>query len=329
LRDGSLRWNHRGTQSTGGCDVDERTRRESDERLGRIDALGRPAAPPQHLRQPPGDAQPASLQGLRIVQTVDEIAVPTSERHLILMNIGRPYRLEETMDGRLVRTSGRMGDIAIIPAGHEATFRTGARAPQRVESAAMVLDPGVVARLAMMSELDADRIELAGVLGARDPVIERFGTALLAEMDGGGLLGELYLESIATALGIHLLRTHSSLDRAISPVREPAGGLSRTQLRRVVDYIEANLDGHLTIEEMAGVAGLSSFHFSRQFKIATGRPPHRYVIERRVERARVLLATTELPLHEIAALAGFADQSHLARHIRRQLGVTPTALRRS
>lgn len=263
------------------------------------------------------------------MQTVDEIAVPTSERHLILMNIGRPYRLEETMDGRLVRTSGRMGDIAIIPAGHEATFRTGARAPQRVESAAMVLDPGVVARLAMMSELDADRIELAGVLGARDPVIERFGTALLAEMDGGGLLGELYLESIATALGIHLLRTHSSLDRAISPVREPAGGLSRTQLRRVVDYIEANLDGRLTIEEMAGVAGLSSFHFSRQFKIATGRPPHRYVIERRVERARVLLATTELPLHEIAALAGFADQSHLARHIRRQLGVTPTALRRS
>jgi AraC family transcriptional regulator len=273
------------------------------------------------------DAPP--LTGARIRQAVDEVSLPRSDRHLILMNTGRPYRLEERLDGRVARTSGRLGDIAIIPAGQEATFRTGERAPQQVESVAMLLDPAVIAAVAAAGDLDAGRIELIGALGARDPAIERIGAALLAELDAGGLLGELYLASLATTLAVQLLRGHSSLGQTTAPPVEAAGGLAREQLRRVVDSIEADLDGRLTLEALAAVAGLSPFHFARLFRQATGRSPHQYVIERRIERARLLLTTTALPLHEVAARAGFADQSHLSRHIRRHLGVTPTALRRS
>ena len=107
----------------------------------------------------------------------------------------------------------------------------------------------------------------------------------------------------------------------------PRGGLPAAALRSVTDYVEENLAEGLTLEEISAVAHMSQFHFSRLFKASTGLSPHRYVVGRRVERARELLAKTALPLHEVARLAGFTDQSHLAKHFRRHLGVTPSRFR--
>jgi AraC family transcriptional regulator len=78
---------------------------------------------------------------------------------------------------------------------------------------------------------------------------------------------------------------------------------------------------------MAGIARLSPYHFARQFKASTGIPPHAYVIARRVERARQLLQGGDLSLAEIAARAGFLDQSQLSRHFKRLVGVTPRKFR--
>jgi AraC family transcriptional regulator len=79
---------------------------------------------------------------------------------------------------------------------------------------------------------------------------------------------------------------------------------------------------------MAAVVGLNPYHFARQFKAATGLPPHQYVIARRVERAKQLLqAGTGLPLAEVAADAGFSDQSQFSRHFKRLVGVTPGRFR--
>jgi AraC family transcriptional regulator len=102
------------------------------------------------------------------------------------------------------------------------------------------------------------------------------------------------------------------------------------RLRAVVDYIEEHLDAGPTVGEMAAVAHLSAFHFARQFKQTTGVPPHQYVTARRVERAKLLLdSDDELPLAEIAALAGFSDQSQFTRHFKRLAGATPGQFRRS
>jgi AraC family transcriptional regulator len=96
----------------------------------------------------------------------------------------------------------------------------------------------------------------------------------------------------------------------------------------VVEYIEEHLDGCPSLEQLAAVARLSPYHFARQFKAATGLPPHRYVIMRRVERAKHLLqAGTDLSLAEVAACAGFSDQSQFSRHFKRLLGVTPGQFR--
>ena len=106
--------------------------------------------------------------------------------------------------------------------------------------------------------------------------------------------------------------------------------LPRGRLRAVVEYIEENLDASQSLEQMAAVARLSPYHFARQFKAATGLPPHQYVIARRVERAKQLLQQDgDLSLAEIAAEAGFSDQSQFSHHFKRVVGATPGQFRKS
>jgi len=107
----------------------------------------------------------------------------------------------------------------------------------------------------------------------------------------------------------------------------PSNGLSRDRLKRVQDYIEAHLDDRLTLTELAGVACLSAYHFSRSFKQAMGVGLHHYVMQRRLERAKTLMRRTNQPLALIAQEAGFADQSHLNSTFRREIGLTPGRFR--
>jgi AraC-like DNA-binding protein len=93
------------------------------------------------------------------------------------------------------------------------------------------------------------------------------------------------------------------------------------------DYVEAHLGDDLSLTMLAGIACLSPYHFSRSFKQAAGVGPQRYVIQRRVERAKYLLRQTHQPLALIAQETGFGDQSHLTQMFRREIGVTPGRFR--
>jgi len=284
---------------------------------------------PEPGRAPPGVERSWNIGARRISRVVDEVVLPGLPEHVVMVNVGRPYRLEERLDGRVYRTFGVRGDVALIPAGTPTEFRSLAPERQSVESFAMGLDPAFVCRIAEEAEVDPDGIELVGTLGGRDPEIEHIGMSLLSEMESGGLLGDLYADSLATLLAVHILRNYSSLGPGAGRKPETDGGLPPAALRRVTDYVEENLAEGLTLEGLSTVAHMSPFHFSRLFKTSTGLSPHRYVLRRRVERAQGLLAKTNLPLHEVASLAGFTDQSHLAKHFRRQLGVTPRRFRLS
>jgi AraC family transcriptional regulator len=145
-----------------------------------------------------------------------------------------------------------------------------------------------------------------------------------AELAAGGAGGPLAAESLANVVAVHLIR-HVSAPRR--PERTRDGRLPRARLRTVVEYVEGHLDAGLSLGQMAAVARLSAYHFARQFKAATGLPPHRYVIARRVERARQLLQGSDLALAEVAAHVGFSDQSQFTHHFKRLLGVTPGQFR--
>jgi AraC-like DNA-binding protein len=104
-------------------------------------------------------------------------------------------------------------------------------------------------------------------------------------------------------------------------------GLSQGALQRIEEYIEAHLDSALDIDDLAALVKMSSSHFTRSFHKSVGVTPHRYVIQNRVMRARELLATTNLPLTEIALTTGFSDQSHFSRRFHEIVGVPPGAFR--
>jgi AraC family transcriptional regulator len=101
------------------------------------------------------------------------------------------------------------------------------------------------------------------------------------------------------------------------------GGLSPSARRRVHEYVEANLEESISIERLAGLAGLSRCHFARAFKRSEGVSPRHFLLLRRVRRAQELLVKTDLPLAQIAIAAGFADQSHCSRRFRELVGTTP------
>ena len=150
--------------------------------------------------------------------------------------------------------------------------------------------------------------------------------AVDAELTAGGAGGRLVAESLANLLIVHLIR---QVLGPRPPKRGRDGTLPRGRLRAVVDYIQDHLDASPTLEQMAAVARLSPYHFARQFKAATGLPPHQFVILRRVERAKQLLQGGDPSLAEIALHAGFSGQSVLCHHFKRLLGVTPGRFRMS
>jgi AraC family transcriptional regulator len=193
----------------------------------------------------------------------------------------------------------------------------------------LYLDKSLVEGVAAEAGFDREGFEVLDGLCLRDPLTKHVGLSLLSELESGGPVGPLYAESLAHALAAHVVREHSSLGgRAVRRLdRSPGRGLPSRVLRRTVEYVEENLAGDLSLAEIAGAANMSPYHFSRLFKEAVGSPPHRYVVERRVERAKDLLRHTDLPISEVAREVGFSGQSHLHFHVKRVLSATPASLR--
>jgi AraC family transcriptional regulator len=167
--------------------------------------------------------------------------------------------------------------------------------------------------------------ELAPSIHVRDPQIERIGWIMQAENNDAHPGGRLFADSLASALASRLLslqvrrpKLHSQRVRALPAWR----------LRNVIEYIEAHLDEDLTLAELAKVAGFSLSHFKPLFRHSVGLPVHRFVLERRVERARLLLLEGGKSVTEIALETGFAHSSHMARCMRRVLGVNPSHIKR-
>jgi AraC-like DNA-binding protein len=115
--------------------------------------------------------------------------------------------------------------------------------------------------------------------------------------------------------------------RELAPAPQMRGGLPPGAMRRVREYVETHLCESIDLAALAGIAGLSLYHFARAFKQSAGVTPHHYLVERRVSRAQEMLARTEMSLSEIALATGFSDQSHFARHFRQTLGMTPGQFR--
>jgi AraC family transcriptional regulator len=245
-------------------------------------------------------------------------AVPENTASLYL---GQPVRSVRWSGDGIHEGPTSKGDVTLKAAGQP----VGWHFDKDVDLLVMRFAPAFLRHVAEENGLNPDAVELRAALDQRDDAVKHIGLAMLAEMEAGGAGGRVYGDALATAVATHLLRRHGASPQAIPNKR---GGLPRSALRRVTDFVNDNLSMDLGLSEMAGVANLSQYHFSRQFKRSTGLSPHQYVIGRRVERARELLSKTDLSVGDVASTVGFTHQSHLAHHTRRHFGVPPSSLRR-
>ena len=212
------------------------------------------------------------------------------------------------------------GDIDIVPEKISSRWEM-----KEADTALIVrLSPGLLRWVADECGLHGP-VEIRSQFRLRDPQIEHIGWALLAEVQRGYPNGRLYLDSLATALAVQLVRNYSSA-AGRSPL--PRASMPQHKLRQVLCYIEENLCSNLSLHDIACAAGMSSSHLKVTFRQATGMPVHQYLIHRRVERAAWLLREGRLPISRIALDVGFAHQSHLALHMKRLLGVLPTHVSR-
>lgn len=195
-----------------------------------------------------------------------------------------------------------------------------------IETIMIIVQPDFLDRISIESECVAsDQIELHPIINARDRLMESIAYSFLYEMQNEALGGRLYSEALATQFAIHLLRNYCTFPARL---KKYSGGLSRHQLKTVIDYIKAHLEENMSLNDLARITQInSSNYFCSLFKQSMGIPPYQYVIQQRVARAKQLLKQDNLPLVEIALRCGFSSQSALSRTFHKLVGITPQKYR--
>ena len=216
--------------------------------------------------------------------------------------------------GAVFESGGRVSsaDIAggsVIVTGAEPL--TWLRAPEATEA------------LEIYPEVDRWGVESAAVV--RDGTLLAIASVLKRVHAAGTDLSDIAASTLAYRLADHLSRRYGGERRDGAP---PRGALDQASVDRVAEYVDANLSGPVTLDQLAAVALLSPYHFARSFRRTTGLAPHQFVTSRRVDRATRLLVGSGTSVVDIAAAVGMPNTSHFRRVFRRHTGLLPGQLRR-
>ncbi len=232
-----------------------------------------------------------------------------------------PVAMEAAFSGdRLQSFEAPIGTLVVNPSNVERTLRwTGLK-----QNAAIAFQPAAYSDLAA-AELEGGHWELhPPKFGHVDLWALRLAQGMAVELSRRSR-SPLYLDSLLTVFGVHMLRHYSSAKQQITP---PAARLLSVQMaRRVAEYMQQNISGSLPVKELANVCRISPSHFIRAFKLTFGMPPHQYLMLIRLKKAEQLLLETALPISDIALQTGFVSQSHLTDTMKRYKQITPAKIR--
>jgi len=230
-----------------------------------------------------------------------------------------PVQGERLLEGRVVKETYTNGKIAIYPANVIQKMNW----DKEIEFVNLSLEPKLLAKCADES-VDSNNIEILPQFAIEDPVIYSLGLALKKEIESDNNHSLLYAESAATMLAVHILR-HYAVQKPI--IKDFAGGITRSQLKLVIEYIQANLHHNLSLIQLAELVQMSPNYFVRLFKQSTGVTPYQYVLNCRISKAKDLLKNQKLSLAEISQKLGFYDQSRFSNTFRNRVGITPKKYR--
>jgi len=239
---------------------------------------------------------------------------------VLLLHLSSPAPIKLEADGRSDSRLRVPGDLCIIPA------KTTCRVRSRVSHEVLVVTVSQEVMVRSGFELrQAGPFHPLLRTYFRDAQLEHICRALKAEAECNYASGPLYGDSLASALGVHLLTHYSASPSSASHT----GGMAPHALRRVIDYIESNLGSPLPMTSLAEIAGLSQYRFAHNFRSAIGMPPHQFVLRKRLTRAKQMLRETKLSVLEIAYAVGCQSSSQFNALFKRETGTIPSIYRAS
>jgi AraC family transcriptional regulator len=242
-----------------------------------------------------------------------------SGAHNFNLQLSAPLLVAVRGDRRASTSLVAPGQVSLNVAGEQ--FRCVVWPRPGNQALHVALPPGWVAEV-------AEREGVTGgsprpMLGRWEPRLRTLALRLVDGLRRGVSADRLWGDEWYQRLAVELLRA----GRTGQPSAPPAGRLTAPVVRRVVDYLEAHLGVQVSLAELAQFGGLSQYHFARAFRATLGVSPHRYLTELRLQRARHLIATSRLPLSDIAFAVGFASLSHFSTAFRGHVGCSPSQFR--
>jgi AraC family transcriptional regulator len=258
------------------------------------------------------------LHTSRLRPTRESMQSPVTENHFLQLLVSGATEVAIRWNGKVQQFQQTAGSLNLHPAGTDSSGSWSSP----ITVAFVQLSPHLIVSLADTAfRGDPMRVQMLPKLNFRDPLLQHLVMELYNELHNPGLLGTLFVESAAYTIMLHLLRKYSTAS-VVAPQPAPSR-FSPQQICLLNDYIESHLDQKISLTDLANLMHMSVSHFERTFRTSLSYPPYHYVLERRVDRAKLLLQHSEATLYEIARQCGFANQSHFTRHFTQFVGVSP------
>ena len=235
--------------------------------------------------------------------------------NVLMFNLSPVQALSQMREGRAFVSDMLRGEMTLMPAGVASEWSWNSTC-DRPDVAVL---PDVFG--------DGRPLEVIDRFLFRDGQLAAICRHLYREISLDARADRIYLELLVLELASVLQRRYSGASCTQSDIA--SGGVTRAQARRVLEYIESNLEREITLRELSSILDLSPCHFARMFKYTMHTAPHRYVLDRRIERAKVMLRANVASLLEISLSTGFCDQSHFSSTFRRAVGATPREFQRT
>ena len=238
---------------------------------------------------------------------------------VFLPHLGRPCRVRQEVGNHTMIKDVPQHAVTIAPAS--LPRRASIERPH--ELTAIFLDPRFFSDVAPC-ETGHGYPEITPQFGIADPLIRSLGMTLDREMRCNNPKPAFYVERLASTLAAHVFVNYST------PVYRQMRRLGAhwTKLRRSIEHIHANIDGPLPLDRLAMIAGMSKFHFARSFHQTMGTPPHQYVVQARMDKARTLLGDEMMSVAQAASRVGYVDPGQFASQFRKRTGLSPAQYRR-
>ncbi len=238
------------------------------------------------------------------------LGVDSSDEVGLVLNLSEAHRVEGTMDGLPVGGWPSVGSVTVIPPNCRGSFT--------ITGECRVLQLRLPwSRIVSAAGDQHEAVALRPRLNEHDPKLARLLYAVAIAGDDA--------EEAVAGVAFYLMASHA--ERYVGGRLMRSGGIAPARLARILERIDADADGSTSLEALAAEAGMSTFHFAREFARTVGLSPHGHLIRRRVDRAILLLSFPTLTIADVARRAGFCHSSHLARHMGRLVGASPEVVR--